>query len=69
MRTKRRPVESHTFAGMEAAVTEQAQAAAAYQGEELTAKMLEPLADVSKAAGEMEQKSPLFFGAIHPTLF
>lgn len=66
---KPRPVESHTFAGMEAAVEEQAAAAAVYQGEELTAKMREPLANIDKATGDMEQNSPLFFGALHPTLF
>jgi hypothetical protein len=29
---------------------------------ELTARMLEPRADVSRAAGIMERESPLFFG-------
>lgn len=66
---RRRPVESHTFAGMETAVSEQAEAAAVHQGEELTAKMREPLGNVSNAAGEMERESPLFFGKVHPTLF
>jgi len=59
---KRRPVESHTIAGMEAAVTQQEHAAAVFAGEELTAKLLEPLQDISKRAGEMERRAPLFFG-------
>lgn len=64
-----KPVESHTFAGMEAAVAEQAAAAAVHQGEELTAMMRKPLADISAKAGAMEENSPLFYGKVTPTLF
>jgi hypothetical protein len=67
---KPRPVESHTFAGMETAVSEQATAAAIQQAEELTAKMREPLADISARAGKLERESPLFYGTgDNPTLF
>ena len=66
---KAKPIESHTFAGMETAVQEQSQAAAAMQAEELTAKMREPLDDISHRAGDIERNSPLFFGQVHPTLF
>ena len=66
-RTK--PVESHIFAGMEAAVEAQAEAAAIYSGQELTAKLLEPLGSIDSRAGLMEERSPLFYGKINPTLF
>lgn len=66
---KPRPVESYTFAGMEEAVEEQTAAAGTYNAEQLTAKMLEPLGDVSKKTGCMERESPLFYGTIEPTLF
>jgi hypothetical protein len=66
---RRRPVESHTFAGMETAVSEQSQAAAQYQADELSAKLLEPLGDINHRAGKLERESPLFFGQVHPTLF
>ena len=69
MRRKPRPVESHTFAGMESDVQLQAEAAAEYQGEELTAKLLEPLGNINHRAGDIERNSPLFFGQVHPTLF
>ena len=69
MRRKPRPVESHTFAGMETAVTEQAAAAGEYQAEELTAKLREPLGNINHRAGSMENDSPLFFGKVHQTLF
>ena len=37
---------------------------------EMTARMRQPLKDVSCAAGIMERESPLFFGAgLNPTLF
>jgi hypothetical protein len=68
-RRKAKPVESHTFHGMESAVVEQTKAAAEYQGEELTAKLLEPLGNINHRAGEIERNSPLFFGAVQPTLF
>jgi hypothetical protein len=65
-----KPLESHVLAGMDEAVTAQDQAAAVYAGEDLTAKLLEPLGDVSKKAGEMERRSPLFFGTgDNPGLF
>ena len=68
-KTKSRPVESHTFAGMETAVELQSQAAAAMQAEELTAEMLKPLGNINHRAGSMENDSPLFFGKVKPTLF
>ena len=66
---KSRPVESHTFAGMETAVQLQSQAAAAKQAEELTAEMLKPLGNINHRAGDMESNAPLFFGKVQPTLF
>ena len=65
----RKPVASHTFAGMESAVEAQAQAAAVYSGQELTERLLEPLGSIDSKAGEMEERSPLFYGKINPTLF
>lgn len=70
MKRRAKPVESHTFAGMEVAVCEQEQAAAVFAGEELTAKLLEPLGNISKQAGEMEREAPLFFATgENPSLF
>ena len=66
---KRRPVESHIFAGMETAVSDQAQAAAVYSGEELTRKLVEDRPSIDRRTAAMEMDSPLFFGTIHPTLF
>ena len=66
---KAKPVQSCTFAGMEAAVSEQAQAAAKLEAETLTARMIEPRPSIDAAAGRMEQDAPLFFGVIQPTLF
>ena len=67
---KRRPVESHTFVGMEAVVEQQATAAALYSAEELSARMLEPLTNISRKAGDMERNAPLFHGTgSNPTLF
>ena len=66
---KLRPVVSCTFAGMEAAVSEQAQAAAKLEAETLTARMIEPRPSIEAAAGKMESDSPLFYGVINPTLF
>ena len=67
---KRRPVESHTFAGMETAVELQAAAAGELQAEEMTAKLLEPLGDINSRTGKMERESPLFFGTgNNPSLF
>ena len=64
-----KPVETHIFDGMETAVTEQAQAAAEYSGEELTKRLLEPLGSIDSRAGLMEEMSPLFYGKINPVLF
>ena len=67
---KAKPVESHTFAGMETAVARQTEAAGEYQGDELTAKLREPLGDVSARTGKLERESPLFFGTgANPSLF
>jgi hypothetical protein len=63
------PVHLMIFAGMESAVELQHEAAAVHQGEELTAKLLEPLGDIDRKAGEMERNSPLFYGQVTPTLF
>jgi hypothetical protein len=55
---------------MEQAVAEQSKAAALYTAEQLTARMLEPLGDISRRAGEMERNGPLFIGTgSNPTLF
>ena len=54
---------------MESAVEAQAQAAAVYSGQELTERLLEPLGSIDSKAGEMEERSPLFYGKINPTLF
>ena len=63
------PIHLLTFAGMEAAVEAQAQAAAVYSGQELTAKLLEPLGSIDSKAARMEEDSPLFFGKVNATLF
>lgn len=65
-----KPADSQVFAGMDGAVTAQDEAAAVYAGEELTAKLLEPLGDISKRAGRIEREAPLFFGSgENPGLF
>ena len=70
MKRSARPVESHTFAGMETAVTAQAEAAALYTAEELTKRLLEDRQSIDRATGEMERHSPLFHGTgSNPTLF
>lgn len=69
MKRSIKPVESHIFAGMETAVTAQAQAAAVQTAAELTARLIEDRPTIDARAGEMERNSPLFFGTIHPTLF
>ena len=66
---KAKPVESHTFAGMEQDVRLQSEAAAVHQAEELSAKLLEPRPSISAKAGEMERNAPLFYGKVEPTLF
>lgn len=56
--------------GMAGTVEEQERAAAEYGSRELTAKLCEPGKDISQTAGEMERRSPLFFGTgDNPTLF
>ena len=62
MRRPIKPVESHTFPGMETAVEEHSAAVAEYSGEQLTAELQKPAADISQKAGEIERESPLFFG-------
>ena len=70
MSRKPKPVQSHTFAGMAQAVIAQELAAAEQAGQELTALMREPKADISKSTGELERESPLFFGTgDNPSLF
>ncbi len=64
-----KPVESHTFAGIEDAVRLHQAGAAELEAEELTAKLREPLGNIDSRAGDIEQNSPLFFGQVHPTLF
>ena len=51
-----------TFPGMETAVEEHSAAVAEYSGEQLTAELQKPAADISQKAGEIERESPLFFG-------
>jgi hypothetical protein len=65
----RRPVESHTFAGMETAVEEQSKAAALYTAEELTSRLIESRPSIDAKTRAIETDSPLFFGTIHKTLF
>jgi hypothetical protein len=56
--------------GMESVDEDCTDAAAIQTGEDLTAKMREPLKDVSQMAGRIERDSPLFFGlGDNPTLF
>lgn len=69
MLRKMKPVESLTFDGMADAVAHQAEAAAVYSAEELSAKLVEPRQSINAAAGKMEQDAPLFYGTIHWTLF
>ena len=66
----RKPVASHTFSGMEAAVRLHQAGAAELEAEELTAKMREPLGNIDSRAGDIERNSPLFFGqGDNPSLF
>ena len=51
----RKPIESHTLPGMAEDVDRQAESAAELSGEELTAKLREPLADISKRTGKLEK--------------
>lgn len=61
--------DSLVFDGMAADVAHQAESAAEVAGEDLTARLREPLGDISGKAGAMETDAPLFYGQIHPTLF
>ena len=70
MNRKPKPVQSHTFAGMAQAVIAQELAAAEQAGQELTALMQQPKADISAKAGDLERNAPLFFGTgDNPSLF
>ena len=51
-----------TFAGMETADRDRADARGLAQAEELTAELRRPLGDISARSGKMEQHSPLFIG-------
>ncbi|HWG45158.1 MAG TPA: hypothetical protein VN688_20480 [Gemmataceae bacterium] len=65
-----RPEDSLSFAGMENADTDRAQAAAEQLGAELTEELRRPKADISASAGQIERDAPLFFGSgTNPTLF
>jgi hypothetical protein len=57
-----KPPPSRALPGMEGADAERAQAEAEQQGRELTERLREPGANISKKAGQMERESPLFFG-------
>ena len=58
------------FAGMGDIAKDRAEARAITEGEELTAKLLEPAGDVSRKAGRMERDAPLFYGTgENPLLF
>jgi hypothetical protein len=51
-------------------VEDRAQARAEAEGEELTAELLKPKADISAKAGRMERDAPLFWGkGDNPALF
>lgn len=56
------PIHLYALPGMEGTDAERAQAEALAQGEELTAELSKPLADISSRSGQMERSSPLFFG-------
>jgi len=63
-------VESLALPGMSEDIREQEQSAAEVSAEELSAEMRTPKADISVKAGEMERRSPLFFGTgDNPGLF
>ena len=67
---RRKPVESLALAGFETHLEAHQASAAEVSGEALTARMLEPKGDVSRTAGELERRSPLFFGTgDNPGLF
>lgn len=57
-----RPEDSLALPGMEHVDDEMKSERGLFQAQELTDKMKEPIADISKASGEMERNSPLFAG-------
>jgi hypothetical protein len=62
--------EEVALPGMQDVERERAVAMEQSEGEALTARMREPLRDVSATAGRIERESPLFFGTgDNPTLF
>lgn len=67
---KVKEVESLTITGMDGLLAEQNEARIEREVNEMQEQMRKHLADVSKAAGEMERESPLFFGrGDNPSLF
>lgn len=67
---RKQVVDSYSFAGMESADAEREAARALAACDELTARMYRPLSSISRAAGEIERESALFFGSgENPTLF
>ena len=65
-----RPEDSLCILGMESADRDRAQAQAIQTGEDLTAELRRPKADISAAAGNIERNAPLFFGTgDNPSLF
>lgn len=58
------------FAGMGDVAKDRAEARAVSEGQEFTAKLLEPGRSISAKAGKMERESPLFYGSgENPTLW
>lgn len=58
------------FAVMGDVAKDRAEARAEAEGQELTAIMRKPKADISTKAGKLERESPLFYGSgENPTLF
>ncbi len=67
---KANEVISLTMLGMDGLLTEQNEARLGAELNDMQERMRKPLTDVSKAAGEMERESPLFFGCgDNPSLF
>lgn len=63
-------VASAALPGLEREAAERIAARGEYVAKQMSAKMLEPLGDVSRKAGRIERESPLFFGqGENPTLF
>lgn len=53
-------LHTYTLPGMEDAPRERAQAEAVQQGQDLTARLLEPIRNIDSRTREIEQASPLF---------